>query len=354
MKKILLFFTAGLLLVNCNKNEDTPTPNEVVKQDLKPVSVVVKQGETVVENALTDGKITLERGKNYIIEVTFSQDVELQQGTFLKMKAKNNKEFYANFYGRNLNTIEESTRFKKEGYNDFVLQIVQSPIVADHYIEMTPISNWSSKSFAFPDPDQKTIWTIGRREGDRTVVDVMFVAPVIIKNLLVDGTEVIKVEKKTEDTYRLTISNSKIASNAENFFTLPIYKDNNGEEGEQVGALTIRGLFQPYMYGSYSGIMDYFKYYNNYGWYPVEGVFYVHSKQTYVFVDNINTEIIEKVEANIKGVGIVKPIFKPDANTRIEGRVRIFDVYEGEVVGGEVVKKTNAVKREIFAEISSN
>ncbi len=353
MKKILLFFTAGLLLVNCNKNEDTPTPNEVVKQDLKPVSVVVKQGETVVENALTDGKITLERGKNYIIEVTFSQDVELQQGTFLKMKAKNNKEFYANFYGRNLNTIEESTRFKKDGYNDFVLQIVQSPIVADHYIEIKPVMSWTATGIPYADPDQKTIWTISRRQNDQTLVDVTFVAPVIIKNLSVDGTEVIKVEKKTEDTYRLTISNSKIASNAENFFTLPIYKDNNGEEGEQVGALTIRGLFQPYSYG-YSGMVDTIAYYPNYGWYPTQIPFRVQYNTVPVFVDNINTEIIERMEVNVSGVGIVKPIFKDDAPTKIKGKVRIFDVYEGEVVGGEVVKKANSVKREIFASNTSN
>ena len=145
-------------MVNCSKDnnqEEKPIIDPITKI-LQPTSIIVKQGDEVVKDAVVNNKITLEEGKQYTVEVAFAEDVELQKGEFLKMKAKNSREFYAEFYGKNANEIKEKVVFKKEGYQDFSLEIMQEQLLPRFYEEFKSLSSTDNNVITGAD-DKKTI-----------------------------------------------------------------------------------------------------------------------------------------------------------------------------------------------------
>lgn len=341
-----MYIATALFIAGCSKDSG----EEIIQvKDLVPASVVVKQGDMVVENLLINGKITLEQGKNYTVWVTFSEDVELQKGEFLKMYAKNSKEYYAEFYGRNLNEISEKVVFKKEGYNDYSLEIAQSAMVVDFYTTVANSESYPS-SYVEADNDNKTVWITNLRDTQAAYtskMNMIFIAPVFLEDVTNESGETVVKVKAIDDSgekFYLEVINQTITQNFDEVIVLPIYANVNGEKGAKQGEIIFRGNPKPYA----SSTINYVTYYTGWGLYPSTLNFYVQSSKVYVYLDNINTDVVKKYEANVEqGKVTITEVSAPT----IKGMTRIFDAYEGELVNGEVVKKGNAQKREIFINV---
>lgn len=348
MKKYILTIIS-LLLIACGK-EDQPLKEAEFFGDLKPTEIIIKQGENILQTS-TENKIVLEQGQDYHISVVFKEDVSLQNGDFFKMKAKNKKEFFADFYGKNLNEINEKVTFKKEGYNDFVLEITQKSVIPNKY---TRIQSYGMANFASADKDAKTIWVINTETSNNQVsVVVDFLAPVFFEN---DPQRGLEVEKKSDgEQYHFIFPNTKILEGED--FLIPIYSLVNNEKGEKIGDLVVKADNKLYTMENNgwsrtlpSDSFDYTNYWSN----EASMEIYIHSEKTFVVIENINDEIIEsaKVGKDNSKKGVVNMIFKDDLSKYNEKTIRAFDAYEAELINGELVKKTDAKKHEFFVNLS--
>lgn len=348
MKKYILTIIS-LLLIACGKDEQ-PLKEAEFFGDLKPAEIIIKQGDNILQNASTENKIILEQGQDYHISVVFKEEVSLQNGDFLKMKAKNKKEFFADFYGKNLNEINEKVTFKKEGYNDFVLEITQKSVVPNKY---TRIQSYGMANVVSSDKDSKTIWVINTDSSDNEINFLAeFLAPVFFEN---DPQKGLEVEKESGgEQYQFTFPNTKILEGED--FLIPIYSLVNDEKGEKIGDLVVKADNKLYTMVNNgwnntlpSDSFDYTNYWGN----EASMEIYIQSEKTFVVIENINNEIIETAEAgrdNSKK-GVVDMIFKDDLSKYNEKTIRAFDAYEAELINGELVKKANAKKHEFFATI---
>ncbi|GET46094.1 hypothetical protein [Capnocytophaga felis] len=355
--KNIVYLISALLIVGCTKNDDDKDENPIVdvKKDLIPTEIVIKQGENTLTDAVKEGKITLEQGKNYRVSVSFSEDVELQKGEFLKMKAKNPREFYADFYGRNINKISEKVTFKKKGYNDFVLQIVQEKVVPNFYIDVKNLLE-TEGSFIYTDDDKKTVWVLNTNEtSERAVVDMEFLGPVFLENLTQEGTQVIAVQKQGDSAkYRITVNATKLKGGGS--VQLPIYSLINDQKGEQIGEITFIGETAPYYKSTEwwsQSLPDTFSHYIGFDELNKELNFYTFMEQEeHIFIDNVNNELIEEYNLNPEQKGVLSLTLNGLINTKVNQTIRVFDVYQGELVNGKIEKKKGATKREMFINVS--
>lgn len=352
----IVYLISALLIVGCAKDEGDKGETPIVgsKKDLIPTEIVVKQGEEVVTDAVKEGKITLEQGKEYRVSVSFSEDVELQKGEFLKMKAKNPREFYADFYGRNINEISEKVTFKKEGYNDFTLQIVQGKVIPNFYVDVKNLLERNG-SFIYTEDDNKTIRVLNTDEYEkRAAFDVEFFGPVFLENLSEGGAMLVQVQKQGDDAlYRMAINAAKLADGSS--IQLPIYSLVDDQKGERIGELTFIGDTAPYCKSTdfwnptppnTFSLQTYYGLRKNIQFYTFM------EQEEHIFIDNVNDELIESYNLNIDEKGSLSLNFKELIRTKNGQKIRVFDVYQGEVVGDKIQKKAGATKREMFVSVS--
>ena len=361
MRKILFYLPILLLLVNCNKdnNQEEKSIIDPITKILQPTSIIVKQGDEVVKDAVVNNKITLEEGKQYTVEVAFAEDVELQKGEFLKMKAKNSREFYAEFYGKNANEIKEKVVFKKEGYQDFSLEIMQEQLLPKFYEEFKSLSS-AENNFITAADDKKTIWILNVNKNNLNAqMEFSFIAPVVIESLVENNKEFIKAEKQGDgDKYKIIVSADKLVEKGK--LVLPIYSMNNAEKGKQISEIIFKADKAPYFIDkqSYSrelNILTYISY--SYDEETEEQTIvsnidmqlYMNLEtEAYIFIDNVNTNLVENYSMNIDKKGKVSLELKQEVPNMPEQTLHFFDAYEGVLVNGKIEKKPNAPKREIF------
>ena len=360
MRKILFYLPILLLLVNCNKdnNQEEKSIIDPITKILQPTSIIVKQGDEVVKDAVVNNKITLKEGKQYTVEVAFAEDVELQKGEFLKMKAKNSREFYAEFYGKNANEIKEKVVFKKEGYQDFSLEIMQEQLLPKFYEEFKSLSSAENNVITAAD-DKKTIWILNvNKENLKAQLELTFLSPVILENLTENNQDFIKVEKQGDgDKYKIIVSADKLVEKGE--LVLPIYSMNNAEKGKQISEIIFKADKAPYFIDkqSYSRELNILTYYSvdDYGD-PVREInmqLYMNSeKKEHIFIENINSEIVKSHNVSIDKKGYISFELVDDIEQvneeNEEKKLLFFDAYEGVLVNGKIEKKQGAPKREIF------
>ena len=358
-REILFYLPILLLLVNCSKdNNQEEKPIDPITKILQPTSIIVKQGDEVVKDAVVNNKITLKEGKQYTVEVAFAEDVELQKGEFLKMKAKNSREFYAEFYGKNANEIKEKVVFKKEGYQDFSLEIMQEQLLPKFYEEFKSLSSTDNNVITAAD-DKKTIWILNVNKNNLNAqLELTFLSPVILENLTENNQDFIKVEKQGDgDKYKIIVSADKLVEKGE--LVLPIYSMNNAEKGKQISEIIFKADKAPYFIDkqSYSRELNLLTYYSIDDYYqPVTEInmqLYMNSeKKEHIFIENINKEIVESHKISINEKGNISFELVDDierVNEENEGKkLLFFDAYEGVLVNGKIEKKQDAPKREIF------
>lgn len=351
MKKII-YILAGMFAIGCTS--DAKQETEVLLKDLTP-EIVVKQSEEVQPDVLQNNKITLEQGKAYSVSVIFKEDVQLQKGNFLKVKQKTAKEYYADFYGANNNDISEEVVFKKEGFRDYSLQIVQPKVVPQGYISLVEAED--NTAFVTADETGKVVWVF--EKGEASIV-LNFIAPVFIENVLSQEQEVIRVEKVGDGSqYKVVFvgDNSQVENlfqSPENVLKLPFYALNGTEKSEKIGEIEFRVNFAPYN----TERATYYRPHtpNTYAvttWQRLQfsmnfGIL-GRTDDFVVFIDNINDEVVEQHTLNGKSVNLSLNNVKVRANQGAS--LRLFDVYEGELVDGVVVKKANAMKRTIYCKV---
>lgn len=371
MKKIFFYLPILLFLVNCTKDdsqEEKPIIDPVEKV-LKPVSIVVKQGDEVLKDIVKDNKIVLEDGKQYNVEVVFDEDVELQKGEFLKMKAKNQKEYYADFYGKNANAINEKVVFKKQGYQDFVLEIVQGQLTVKFYETFKSLSA-PQNNIIVPNPDKKTITILNvNKNNTNAQMELTFLTPIFMENLVENNQEFIKVEKMGEgDVYKIIVSSDKLIEKEE--LILPIYSINKMQKGTQVSELVFKADKAPYYFDKEesSSKLNVYRY-SSFSFddgeddeddseddediktdtiLNAELQLYLNGEKTaYIFIDNPNIDLVESYTMDTTKKGKINITLKDGIQNLPPETLHFFDAYEGELVGGQIVKKQNAPKQEI-------
>ncbi|MDO5105981.1 hypothetical protein [Capnocytophaga sp.] len=394
MKKIFFYLPIFLLLVNCAKDTQEEKPTiEPAEKALQPTAIIVKQGDEIVKDAVKEGKITLEQGKNYRVNVTFAEDVELQKGEFLKMKAKSPREFYADFYGKNANEISEKVIFKKEGYKDFSLEIIQEQLVSKNYSQLEIISS-SSASIISGDDDKKTIWILNiDKDQPQAEMKLTFLTPVVLENPSENGQNLVNAEAQEEGTaYQISVNSEKLIEKGT--LILPIYASTKMQKGKQVGEIVFKPETAPYYFdkNKYTPQLNVFTYtaydqdYNDYDEHNYQDdenddddsgnndddneddnndeneqkrvlnvdlqLFFNGEKQDYVFIDNANQEWVETYQSSTTEKGKITIKLKEDTDPDTEQKLHFFDAYQGELKNGQIVKKQGATKREIIIHIT--
>ncbi|ATA89480.1 hypothetical protein CGC58_06910 [Capnocytophaga stomatis] len=355
--KNIVYLISALLIVGCAKDDDNKGETPIVgsKKDLIPTEIVVKQGENIITDAVKEGKITLEQGKDYRVSISFSEDVELQKGEFLKVKTKNPREFYADFYGRNINEISEKVIFKREGYNDFVLQIVQDKVIPNFYIDVKNLVEREG-SFVYTDDDRKTVWVLNTKEtGKRAAIDMEFLGPVFLEDLMQEGVQVVAVQKQGDGAkYRIAINATKLANGGS--VQLPVYSLVNDQKGEKIGEITFVGETAPYYKSTEwwsQSLPNTFSHYIGFDDLSTELQFYTFMEQEeHIFIDNVNEELVEVHSLNPDRKGVLSLTLKELIRTKVNQTIRVFDIYQGELVNGKIQKKKGATKREMFVSVS--
>ncbi|GIZ15717.1 hypothetical protein RCZ15_10780 [Capnocytophaga catalasegens] len=357
--------------MNCTKdnNQEGKPIVDPIEKVLKPTSIVVKQGNEVLKDIVKDNKILLEEGKQYNIEVIFDEDVELQKGEFLKMKTKNQREFYADFYGKNANEINEKVVFKKQGYQDFVLEIVQEQLIAKFYKTFKSLSA-PQNNLIVPNPDKKTITILNvNKNNTNAQMELTFLTPVFMENLVENNQEFIKVEKMGEgDVYKIIVSSDKLIEKEE--LILPIYSINKMQKGTQVSELVFKADKAPYYFDKEesSSKLNVYRY-SSFSFddgeddeddseddediktdtiLNAELQLYLNGEKTaYIFIDNPNIDLVESYTMDTTKKGKINITLKDGIQNLPPKTLHFFDAYEGELVGGQIVKKQNAPKQEI-------
>ncbi|ATA90720.1 hypothetical protein [Capnocytophaga canimorsus] len=353
--KNIIYLLSVLFIIGCQKDDNGNSTESIFpRKELKPKEIIVKQGKDIISNPVKDGVITLENKKSYQVNISFEEEVELQQGEFLKMKTKNNRDFYADFYGRNANDILEKLVFKKEGYNDFNLQIIQSKVIPNFYIQVKRTIE-TNGDFVTENADRKTIQVLSTKNRYKEVsVDIEFFAPIIIEDIIENQEKVVSVKKKGDGSiYTVTIRKEKLTDGKS--VQLPIYAIEKEQKGERIGEITLIGDPLPYYleppswwftpqlnvvpYGNYKGLELDLEFY------------FFNEEKKYVFVENVNEDIVQDHSIDIEYPGDVFINLKEDIKKEGRKKVHFFDIYEGILVGDQIQKKENAKKVEIFLDI---
>lgn len=81
-------------------------------------------------------------------------------------------------------------------------------------------------------------------------------------------------------------------------------------------------------------------------------LFFNGEKQDYVFIDNANQEWVETYQSSTAEKGKISIKLKEETDPDIEQKLHFFDAYQGELKNGQIVKKQDAVKREILIHIN--
>lgn len=351
----IIYLLSVLFIIGCQKDDNNNSEQpEAPKKDLKPTEIVIKQGDNIISDAIQNGVITLEKNKSYKVNVSFAEEVELQEGEFLKMKTKNNRDFYADFYGKNANDILEKLVFKKEGYNDFNLQIVQNGVIPNFYIQVKSSVD-TNGDFVTENADKKTIKILSTKKRYKEVsVDIEFFAPIIIEDVIENQEKVVSVEKRGDGSIcRVTIKKEKLTDGKS--VELPIYAIEKGQKGERIGEVILIGEDTPYCLEAGSwfatpelNVVSFYSYKDL----ELELDFYFFNEERrQVFIENVNKDFVQEYSTYDDDPGYVSITLKEEIRKEHKKKVHFFDVYEGVVVGDEIQKKENAKKTEVFLDI---
>lgn len=385
MKKYILILSAFLSLTACNSEnttEENPSTPTEGSQKIIPESVSLTQGETSIENALKEGIITLEQGKNYHLELTFNQEVDFIPGDFLKVKKRDAKHYFADFYGSNLKKIEEIVTFKKEGFEDFVLKITQPRVLPNYYTSISTINGYSpnqNRNVVRTEPEGKKIWITNFTKKQyyespdfslwgEIPLNIKFLGGVFLEDVAApNGEKVIKVHRTDKNNeYNIDIVAKNFVDDFSFTTKLPVYELLEGNtKGEKIGEISIIGDNTPFL-----GIRNFiynspeFNYDTNYNLLTyIMGnetqlnnvTFYIQAEVATAFIENLNTEYFERATPiKINDRDLNKEVWKwnlklkdSKAQEFFDTPIHAFDVYEGIEENGNIVKKPGATKREI-------
>ncbi len=372
MKKIIYFIliitVSNFIFTSCEKDEKVEVPQVEMKK-LTPTKVeVIENGETTIENPVKEGVISLEQGKHYRINITFSEDVNLVKGEFLKFKEKNKKEYYADFYGRNLKAIVENISFQKEGYEDWKLSIKQDIVIPNKYIHLETLGRTNSNSI-LKDKEGKIVWLTNTvplalsgwygEEAFNIKLSMSFAAPVYLEEVLdTEGNKLVSIDNNEDNmSYALSISTKELRTNTAHdySFTMPLFENNNGEKGKQLGEITFIGNYAPFI--SFYKINRSFKREASSVLKVAKGSageiklmkFSLQGSDADAFLDNLNTEYFEDAVFDGESKSWSLKVKEDKINTPTEGKVKAFELYEGQYADGVMSKKEGAnQKREVF------
>ncbi len=375
MKKIIYFIfiitVSSFIFTSCEKDEEinNDPKTQMELKELAPTKIeVIENGETTIENPVKDGVISLQQGKHYRINITFSEEVNLVKGEFLKFKEKNKKEYYADFYGRNLKEITENISFQKEGYKDWRLSIKQAIVIPDRYVYLKTLGKTNSNS-VLRDKEGKTIWLTNTlpisylswwgEEAYNIDIQLSFAAPVYLEEVLdAEGNKLVSIEKNEDNiNYALSIPTKELRTSTtyDYSFKMPFFENNKGEKGNKLGEITFIGNYAPFI--SFYKINGSFKRKALSTLKVVKGSageiellqFLLQGSNTNAFLDNLNTEYFEEPVFKKETKSWKLKIKKDKINTPTEGKIKAFDLYEGNFADGVMSKKENATqKREVF------
>lgn len=387
MKKYIFCLSVLFLVASCNNDrEDSINGNHTEEpagnKEIKIKNIKLTQGESIIENPLQDGVINLERRKPYRLEFSTEELVDFIPGDFLKVKKIDDINFFADFYGSNLNDIKEIVTLKKEGYKDLIITINQPAVVADFYRNVRQLRgrgpNYSEKTF-IADPEGKVLKVSNLSPNDSQYPSIIplsidFILEVYLESIKdSENKDIIKVvsagayndsNEPARDKYTLSIEGKYFAEDYNLSIKLPIYKlTENREKGEQLGEITIVGENTPHLrvndapqwyLEGYKTDYNVLKYDNYSQPLEIDGIeFYSQGKVVPVFIEDINHTYIESVtpyQEDKDGELVWKYRIKfkedkRDLDNYTEGK--LFDIYYGEYKNGEITKKENAQKREI-------
>lgn len=381
MKKYILgtLFVLGTL-VSCSKEEitnttDTTETNQADKMELMPQITVTKNNQEVnLQEVFSNGVITLEEGENYHISVTFPVEVSLEKGEYLKFKSLTAKDYFADFYGKNNKPIAETVVFRAEGYQPYTLQVQQNAVVAKNVLSVKAINiksrNPIGERIVSLGEDMKTVYLINslsansiRFYGSNVDIELSFLSAVVLENVAGDNeTQPLVRATATNDprVWKLNVSLDQLRQDPQAEITVPVYQSVNGEKGDKLFDVTLKGDFAPYL------------------------VYYINRRSTYNSFDMIEVESgsdqrdqIYRIEFKVQGeanLGIIENVnedlvqsfgiqqsgdyweiqLKTDQMSNItQEPIRLFDVYEAAANASRtnLVKKENAQKREIFIKL---
>lgn len=372
---LAIFLSIGLF--SCSKNDVSSETELKTTALLSPEITItsVEDGQQIpLSEVFENGVITLNSGTKYHILVKFSSEVSLEKGEFLKFKSYNHTEYFADFYGTNNNPISEKVTFFKEGYQPYTLQVNQGAVIAENIYQISPIGIHHKisigENIARLGEDKKTISLIRGMTPTMAMFygqDILDIKMVVsfLSGVIIDtegiGSNVAITPSKNPRDWSFTVSMaSDLATNPNASVSVPVYQNIKGEKGEKLFDITLKGDFAPYISnysqgytnGSTTKPFNTIKLLNEQT--SLEVSFKIHAEDTIAFIDNINSDLISNSQF-VDSRGQYDPahynltLTSNGIQSISSNRVHLFDVWEGEKdSSGQVIKKANAQKREIF------
>ncbi|MGQ1945041.1 lipoprotein [Ornithobacterium rhinotracheale] len=402
MKKYIFALSVLLVVASCNNDkDDTPNGNNTEEQvgnkEIKIKSVTLTQDGTLVENPLQNGTINLERRKSYRLEFTTDKDVQLIPGNFLKVKQSSDSTFFADFYGTNLNDINEVITLKKNGYKDLILTINQPAVIADYFTSIKNLSGWQINQNehvikASPNGKEFEINNLTTRNyfennpsSALIPLEIDFISEVYLENIKLDvndefpllrvepkGNYIDELRQNKRNKYIITIDSAPFRKNPSYTFQIPIYKlTENREKGEKIGEITVRGSQQislgvlrtnPFSENRYKTDFDKINY-NVYAPELAETLdnikFYIQGVETPAIFENTNARYIKNIEPYKEDengeqvwkyrLHLNKAEFEDDRDRRnFNIEFKAFDVYPAVEKDGKLVKKEGSQPTEVY------